>query len=103
MFGSAGLAFDNVSGDASDAGAGLDYRLLAAGADIGQSDEVAAMLARLAQDRQVLATHSFAYALLAERADIRAEPMGELRGPRGPFPFYALYREPDGFTSCAVP
>ncbi|RDC58954.1 hypothetical protein HME9302_00130 [Alteripontixanthobacter maritimus] len=97
-FTSAGRAWDAVS----DHVAGLDYRLIDANALKDQSSEAVTILARLARDGQKLATHSFAHALLAERADIRVEPMGELRGTQGPFAFYALYTEPTGFAATNI-
>ncbi|HEY6814412.1 MAG TPA: hypothetical protein VI168_02620, partial [Croceibacterium sp.] len=68
----------------------LDYRFFSDERDAGEATARLDALAEVAETGQILASKALAFALLAERPDIRVEPMGEVRGADGFFPFYAL-------------
>lgn len=68
----------------------LDCRFVGDESDTIEAPERLDALAEVAEPGQIVASKALAFALLAEKPDIRVEPMGEVRGAEGFLPFYAL-------------
>lgn len=92
VFDTPGAAWDSLKSLAEEpAHIGLDYRIDSEDHDLGGLCDRASAMVDVGEEGLVLASTAFAFALLAERPDIRVEIAGSIRSPVGTFPIYALY------------